>query len=846
MNVITSSWMQDHDNVLVSKLKPLADAQIVKTLSTIPTSSTLTYVVDGVSHSYKIGDEVRVADNTADNGYSYYKLYTINDNSAVWAKEGTGGGYENILGTLRITLEPIIYNSANTSGVVGNANLLNGTRVTITDSEDSEVTQYLDWAGSELVFSNLVPGKTYNVTISNLPDAFILTDNSLPSVTIGLGSNIPRTIHFGQDEYSVSVASNQDTQYTKDSRVASAGAVYNNVTYTDGQYIRVAHGTTIAVTGETGANVTNTDMTNSAYAGSISRSGYAITINYYTEKIIVNVTAINKAEENVAADGATITIGNNTYTLESGHTNITYDDTTLTWIVIDYIAFGQSYGISATGLEGYFDPGQIFNESGDKTTETFNLQFEEGDYVDLGLPSGLLWAKGNLCKDSNDNYYLGEPTDKGVYVSWGNIFGYNKGETYDFSDANYQSTTGYSLTGDIPKNAQYDIVLAKLDSYFRIPSLNEFQELIDNTDFERVSGGVKFMKKTDHNVYIFLPLSGYRTGTSHSFENLRGYYTSTKYKSSVYYLSLYFSTGENPKTDSDNTVNRRNGMPIRPVMTRRTNINITLNETDNTDASGKTVTVTDSEGATHTGTANANGQVTMQNVAYGACTVNVADYVLTNNSITVSASAKSFTLDCKYEPVGVWIYTTDGQYISSSNWSGTGKTLNDVVGIAVKSDSNKFVISPDNISRCNLSGAQGNVPTGMTEHSTQENGLLDFSGEGNTDTLMDISTYNTSDYAAYKARNYTFKSVNNAQGKSGYLPSLGELNLAYLNKTEIDACLSACGGTAFSIDTYYYWSSTYRYKSSTMYTFWRLLWTDGTISSAHVATSQYVRPFCQL
>ena len=33
------------------------------------------------------------------------------------------------------------------------------------------------------------------------------------------------------------------------------------------------------------------------------------------------------------------------------------------------------------------------------------------DYVDLGLPSDILWAVGNLVKDSQGNYSIGTETD---------------------------------------------------------------------------------------------------------------------------------------------------------------------------------------------------------------------------------------------------------------------------------------------------------------------------------------------------------------------------------------------------------------------------------------------------
>lgn len=38
------------------------------------------------------------------------------------------------------------------------------------------------------------------------------------------------------------------------------------------------------------------------------------------------------------------------------------------------------------------------------------------DFVDLGLPSGLKWARGNIIMNGS-KYKIGEETDYGAYVS---------------------------------------------------------------------------------------------------------------------------------------------------------------------------------------------------------------------------------------------------------------------------------------------------------------------------------------------------------------------------------------------------------------------------------------------
>lgn len=194
------------------------------------------------------------------------------------------------------------------------------------------------------------------------------------------------------------------------------------------------------------------------------------------------------------------------------------------------------------------------------------------NYVNLGLPSGLLWAKGNLVKDSQGNYSIGNETDQGIYCSWGNIVGYNEGEGYDFSYANYQTTPGYSVSAGIPStDAQHDIALATLGTPWHLPTKNDFQELYDNTDCEWVAdyngtgvAGRKFMKKTEHLVYVFFPASGYyRSLTLYDFCVDGNWWSSSIYSNNndkAYNISF------NPnKVSPQFNANRHTGFNVRPV-----------------------------------------------------------------------------------------------------------------------------------------------------------------------------------------------------------------------------------------------------------------------------------------
>lgn len=195
--------------------------------------------------------------------------------------------------------------------------------------------------------------------------------------------------------------------------------------------------------------------------------------------------------------------------------------------------------------------------------------------VDLGLPSGKLWADRNLGAESEEGY--------GAYFSWGNIAGHasSNGSTfddsYDLGTANtgpYASTPGASIqftsqhkNADYSATSGYDAARENLGGSWRMPTATEFQELYDNTDNEwtSINGvyGRKFMKKSDHSVYVFFPAAGYGNGTSLNSRGSSGIYWSSSLYSAAYGYNLGFSSsGVFPQSSSS----RYYGYSVRAVI----------------------------------------------------------------------------------------------------------------------------------------------------------------------------------------------------------------------------------------------------------------------------------------
>ena len=199
-------------------------------------------------------------------------------------------------------------------------------------------------------------------------------------------------------------------------------------------------------------------------------------------------------------------------------------------------------------------------------------QIKEYEYVDLGLPSGLKWAKCNVGAEKE--------TDYGDYFQWGSITP-NTDTPCDWINApfnngssDYDETYFNSVKDDVCPNGilakKYDAASQIMGDEWRMPTEAEFQELIDNTsigwyyDFNGsgVSGWI-FRSKTDTSKYIFIPAAGNcNYGSVNGVGNYGGVWTSslgTSYLSDAWYL--YFASGSRAMGFNSHYY----GLPVRGV-----------------------------------------------------------------------------------------------------------------------------------------------------------------------------------------------------------------------------------------------------------------------------------------
>lgn len=200
------------------------------------------------------------------------------------------------------------------------------------------------------------------------------------------------------------------------------------------------------------------------------------------------------------------------------------------------------------------------------------------EYVDLGLPSGTLWATCNVGADL--------PEEPGEFYAWGELEPKDdySWDTYRWCDGTKPSSTNFSLTkycdrggygqidGKTSLELEDDVAHQLWGGDWHIPTQEEFQELADNCTIEWIklddnSNAYKFTGPNGKS--ITLPAAGYRNGTE-SFSN-RFYYWSSELFMKDNPSNNHGNYALIVQSESDSTIRytgqiRCKGYPVRPVM----------------------------------------------------------------------------------------------------------------------------------------------------------------------------------------------------------------------------------------------------------------------------------------
>ncbi len=182
------------------------------------------------------------------------------------------------------------------------------------------------------------------------------------------------------------------------------------------------------------------------------------------------------------------------------------------------------------------------------TAKEEKMEHNGHEYVDLGLPSGTLWATYNVGASSPEGY--------GYYYAWGET---PPKATYIESNYTY-------LDNPTRLPLESDAAYVNWGGKWRMPNVTELHELIDNctwtiTSVNGISGYEVVSKYNDAS--LFLPYAGFYNVSGLSFVGKNGRYCTSSIISSGFYALSIINSGVSVCNST-----RQGGYSVRPVLSK--------------------------------------------------------------------------------------------------------------------------------------------------------------------------------------------------------------------------------------------------------------------------------------
>lgn len=191
------------------------------------------------------------------------------------------------------------------------------------------------------------------------------------------------------------------------------------------------------------------------------------------------------------------------------------------------------------------------------------------EYVDLGLPSGLLWATCNVgatnAEDCGDYFAWGETSQKSSY----DLSNYKWCKGSDTTMTKYCTQSDFGYNGFVDNKTvlelEDDAARVNWGDNWRMPTETEMDELSKNCTWTwmTLNGKYGYLVTGKNGNSIFLPAAGYREGTSLEHADSRGYYWTSSLTSrsdGAFYLFI-----DSANVDPDSESMRNKGFSVRPV-----------------------------------------------------------------------------------------------------------------------------------------------------------------------------------------------------------------------------------------------------------------------------------------
>ena len=229
------------------------------------------------------------------------------------------------------------------------------------------------------------------------------------------------------------------------------------------------------------------------------------------------------------------------------------------------------FSVNITGLESttiYYVRAYATNAAGTAYgNEVSFITLFGGDdhaYIDLGLPSGLLWATCNVGANAPEEY--------GDYFAWGetqpkDVYNWDTYQYYDGSNVTkYTGSDGLTIL--LPED---DAATANWGDGWRMPTKEEWQELLNNTTvtWTQQNGVNGRLFTAPNGNSLFLPAAGCRVGGGLDGVGSEGYYWSSSLITDYpiyawYFYSYHYGNGMS-------NYYRSGGFSVRAVRSARQN-----------------------------------------------------------------------------------------------------------------------------------------------------------------------------------------------------------------------------------------------------------------------------------
>lgn len=168
------------------------------------------------------------------------------------------------------------------------------------------------------------------------------------------------------------------------------------------------------------------------------------------------------------------------------------------------------------------------------------------------------------------------------------------------------------------------------------------------------------------------------------------------------------------------------------------------------------------------------------------------EHILMKSENRTKDRTKPICYSNEQAPDGVYITTMEGNCWAKESFSGSHEIAR---GVAVIRGKHRIVVHPNGSSE-DIKLLETNKRISGKTYDNIENGLTDFDGMYNTGKLIK---------AGSMAAQYC-----QSAGKEWYIPALGEIQLMFDNKLELDACLAIIGTPLYNG---WHWTSTQESES---------------------------------